>query len=372
MNIVVSGSHIQIYGEDVQTYKTLPIGSYDVCFNKMTGFYLTPRQDLETNEIKVYGNHAKRIEKVLNSFELTDRNFGVILSGPKGIGKSLFARMLAEQCIFRNIPIITVGEYNPGIAEFIGSIDQTVAVIFDEFEKTFGENDNSDPQEEMLSLFDGMNNGKKLFVITCNEVQKLNEYLINRPGRFHYHFTIGNPNEDEIREYMLDKLKPEYQDNIDRIIHFSKTVDVTYDYLRAIAFELNQGYTLEETLNELNIMRTDTTRFDITITLDNGDTYVTYSNIIDLYEKRTRNFKAYGGKHGFGLYFDFHPTDIEILNNTLVLNPNKVNYSFDTDDFYDIDSDDDRDSYQNECKERKIISIVFEKCDNNFVRRYCV
>ena len=45
----------------------------------------------------------------------------------------------------------------------------------------------------MLSLFDGLDNGKKLFVITCNEVERLNAYLLNRPGRFHYHFVDCSP-----------------------------------------------------------------------------------------------------------------------------------------------------------------------------------
>ena len=50
MNIVQSGSRLQVYGEDVQTFKEIPVGSYDVCFNKMTGFYLSTRYDLEANE----------------------------------------------------------------------------------------------------------------------------------------------------------------------------------------------------------------------------------------------------------------------------------------------------------------------------------
>lgn len=47
MNIIVAGSRVQIYGEDVQTYKRLPIASYEVNFNKMTGFFLNKHFDLE-------------------------------------------------------------------------------------------------------------------------------------------------------------------------------------------------------------------------------------------------------------------------------------------------------------------------------------
>ena len=179
MNVVNSGSRYQIYGEDVKTYKNLPIGSYEVNFNKMTGFFLSSRSDLIVNEEKIYGNHEEKVNKVIRSFEISNRNFGIILSGQKGIGKSLFARVLAQKAIEANLPVITVNYYNPGIADFLASIEQEVVVIFDEFEKTFGKSENMDPQEEMLTLFDGLDSGKKLFVITCNDVNKLNSYLIN-------------------------------------------------------------------------------------------------------------------------------------------------------------------------------------------------
>lgn len=253
MNIVVAGPRVQVYGEDVKTYRQLPTGSYDACFDKMTGFFLTPRQDLEAKEGKVYGNHMQKVEKVMRSFAATDRNFGIILSGQKGAGKSLCARLLAERCIQSDIPVITVSMYIPGIADFISSIDQTVAVIFDEFEKTFGAKDDFDPQEEMLGLFDGMDNGKKLFVVTCNEVRNLNTYLLNRPGCFHYHFTITNPTPEEVGEYLADKLLPQYHNTIEKIVNFSRTIDMTYDFLRALAFDINLGYTLNETLADLNI-----------------------------------------------------------------------------------------------------------------------
>lgn len=38
MNIVNAGSRYQVYGEDVKTYKELPIATYSVGFNPMMGF----------------------------------------------------------------------------------------------------------------------------------------------------------------------------------------------------------------------------------------------------------------------------------------------------------------------------------------------
>lgn len=270
MNIVKSGSKVQIYGEEVQTYKTLPVDTYLVNFNKMVGFWLSPRHELESKEEKIYGSHMAKIEKVFKSYELSDRNFGIILSGQKGIGKSLFVKLLAEQAIQKNIPVITVTEYIPGIADFLASIEQEVVVVFDEFEKTFAENDNYNPQDEMLTLFDGIDSGKKLFIITCNETNKLNSYFLNRPGRFHYHFIISLPTDDEVREYCEDKLATEYKDNIDEIVNIAKVENITYDFLRAICFELNQGYSLSETLADLNIQNQENIVFNMEVVFSDG------------------------------------------------------------------------------------------------------
>ena len=122
MNVVHSGDTFQIYGDALKTYDKLPVGTYDVCFNKMTGFYLTSHADLVVNEEKIYGSSPAKVEKVLRGFQAVDRNFGVILSGRKGIGKSLFARQLAVRAKDYNLPLILVSCYYPGIADFLSSI----------------------------------------------------------------------------------------------------------------------------------------------------------------------------------------------------------------------------------------------------------
>lgn len=371
MNVVNSGSKYQIYGEDIKTYKSLPIMSYDVDFNKFTGFYLSSRPDLITNEEKIYGSHEEKVNKVMRSFAATDRNFGIILSGQKGIGKSLFARVLAQAAINNGFPVVTVSTYIPGIADFLMSIEQEIVVIFDEFEKTFGEKEGSDPQEEMLSLFDGLDNGKKLFVITCNEVGRLNSYLLNRPGRFHYHFNITNPSDAEVREYMTDKLKPEYHSEIDRIVNFSRTINITYDYLRAIAFELNLGSTLEDALGDLNITRTSDVRFDYLVTTVDGRMYSAAAQRLDLYSKDNVWDRVYGDK-GSSLRLSFRPCDIEFKNNKLMIDGSKVEIAIDEDDYWDIPSGEEREAAMERDRKRSVRDIVFTKCNFSTLNRYLV
>ena len=187
MHIVESGKRYRIFNNAITTYDQLPPKTYRVDYDPDTRtFSLLEAHDFEIPETKIYGQHLDKVKKVLNAMDKMNRNLGVILSGDKGIGKSLFSKCLGLKARKKGIPVILVNEYNEGIANFLEEIEQTVMILFDEYDKTFNDK-KYNCQAEMLSLFDGVSAGKKLFVITCNEIQSLSQYLINRPGRFHYH-----------------------------------------------------------------------------------------------------------------------------------------------------------------------------------------
>lgn len=255
MHIVESGKRYRIFNNAITTYDQLPPKTYRVDYDPETRiFSLLEAHDFEIPETKIYGQHLDKVKKVLNSMDKMNRNLGVILSGDKGIGKSLFSKCLGLKARKKGIPVILVNEYHEGIANFLEEIEQTVMILFDEYDKTFDEKKHN-CQAEMLSLFDGVSAGKKLFVITCNEIQSLSQYLINRPGRFHYHFRFLYPTADEIRDYMEDKLDKQYYDEIENVIAFSVLMNLNYDCLRSIAFELNNGLKFQEAINDLNIIR---------------------------------------------------------------------------------------------------------------------
>ena len=374
MNVVHSGDNFQIYGNALKTYDQLPIGTYEINFHKMMGFFLTAHSDLVVNEEKIYGSTPSKVDKVLRGFEAVDRNFGVILSGRKGIGKSLFARQLAIRAKEYNLPLIIVPTYYPGIADFISSIEQEVILLFDEFEKTFADQEHCNPQEEMLSLFDGIDSGKKLFIITCNEVHKLNTYLLNRPGRFHYHFVLGNPNPEEIKEYMTDKLKPEYHDVIKKLIGFSLNADLTYDVLRAIAFELNMGYSFEETLMDLNISKEGTPKFNIriefvdgTYRVCNGQRINTYSN-----ERMYFWFNDRSGRSSDSIRIDLTPSDIilDMDHAEMTIDPSKVERYIDA-DYFNMDDPDSKKRYDYLCN-LDISKISFTRVVDEYSYKYLV
>jgi hypothetical protein len=342
----------------------------------MMGFFLNSHNDLVVNEEKIYGSSPAKVDKVLRGFQAVDRNFGIILSGKKGIGKSLFARQLAIKARDYNLPLIIVSDYIPGIADFISSIEQEVIVLFDEFEKTFANRDDMNPQEEMLSLFDGIDSGKKLFVVTCNEVTKLNSYLLNRPGRFHYHFVLSNPTPDEIKEYMTDKLNPEYHHLIKKLIGFSMNVDLTYDILRAIAFEINRGYSFEETLADLNISKENSSKYNVRIDFADGTFRVCLGAKVDIFST-DREYIWFNGDNNIyrgndSIRIDFCPSDmyVDFSSGETTIDLDKI-HKFIDEDYFDMNEPGEKAKYEY-LNNNPIVKISFERIVEDFTYKYLV
>lgn len=308
MKIVNTGSTYKVYTDDLKTYDQLPVGVYRANFSKFTGFFLEKHPDVEITE-KLYGHHHEKVNKILDSFEKFNRNMGVIFSGDKGIGKSMAAKLMSQIAVQRNLPVILINEYLPGVSDLLNDIEQEVVVIFDEFDKTYSgggrDDDGNDRQTEFLTLLDGFGRGKKLYVVTCNSLYKLNDFLVNRPGRFHYHIVFSYPNDDEIREYLSDKLEKKYHNEIDSVVAFSKRVDLNYDCLRAIAFELNNGLTFSDAIKDLNIVNTDRgdEQYVAFLTLSDGSKLTIKKYYMDSYDTDQCDINFDNGKYRVSIWF---------------------------------------------------------------------
>ena len=309
MKAISIGTRYEIYNDTLKAYDALPAKTYTVRFAQMSGFYLEERTDLTVNE-KVYGVHPEKAAKVMKSFALFERNMGVILSGGKGIGKSFFARCLCVQAVAAGYPVIIIDQFIPGISNYIESIDQEAVFLFDEFDKTFGDiragDNEANPQSRLLSLFDGTSQGKKLFIITCNSLHRLSDFLVNRPGRFHYHFRFNYPTPEEISAYLNDKLGGQYQAEIDKVILFSKKVSLNYDCLRAISFELSLGEPFEKVIQDLNIINVNAEDYDVTLYCKGGIIMTAKNQSLDLFNRGEPAYvylRESGGKSGAQVVF---------------------------------------------------------------------
>lgn len=357
MKIVESSGRLHLYGDDMKAYDKIPAGTYDVCFSELSGFYLNQRPNMNVDE-KVYGVAGEKAAKVMSTFKVFTRNLGVILSGDKGIGKSLTAKMIAKTAISEGYPVILVSEYIPGIASFIESIDQEVMILFDEFDKTFRKAGDENPQDTMLSLFDGTTAGKKLFVVTCNDLRNLNDYLVNRPGRFHYHFRFDYPKADEIRTYLQDKLDPKYYGEIEAVVQFSSRVALNYDCLRSIAFELNLGTPFKDAILDLNIVNLDDLNYKITAVTESGKrsfitgSYDLFSEGQDYYDY----FPPIVGNDTFKIRFNTNDIEFDPQTGKCLIMGNKL----DIFNPYDKDEEWDKENYA--AFEKEIVKyIIFER-----------
>ena len=263
MKIIKSEGRYQVYSDGIESFNELPARSYHVMFNENIGFYLMHADDVKNTE-KVYGDLHKKADKVFKAYEASTRSIGVLMSGKKGIGKTMMARIICERANQIGLPVIMVSFNKPGLAHFLGTITQPALVLFDEFEKMFssrnfmssdGDSNEAGGSPEMLSLLDGLYNSKWLFVFTCNRTYDMSSYLLGRPGRIHYHFKFSEPSEDEIREYLTDNIPADKHDQIPEVVAFSKYAEINYDALRAIAFEFNLGGDFREFISDINIDR---------------------------------------------------------------------------------------------------------------------
>lgn len=273
----IDKNNYQVYKGDAEMQDKLDTGVYTLHFQKMMGFYFERREPFAVKE-KLYGDADHVTDMIINGFEHSERPIGAIFSGNKGLGKSVTCRRLCEKMLGKGYPVILVDEYIPGIANFIDSVEQECVFFFDEFEKAFRKRSDGDvePQSELLPLFDGTSSAtKRLYLVTCNNLRDLDDYLINRPGRFHYHIREQYPNVKELHEYLSDKLKPEYQDQIPDILLFSQQIPLNYDCLRAIVFEVNIGNKFRDVINYMNIMKEGAPLYTMDIYFKNGNVMTT-------------------------------------------------------------------------------------------------
>jgi hypothetical protein len=278
-NIIIKDerNHRIISGNAISILDRLPAAIYELSFNKETGFSLNEVDNRFSIADKFYGEVQAITDRVLRTFDITEGNLGVLFSGPKGLGKSMTARNICAEAIRKNLPVILVTEHFENITPFIETISQSVVIVFDEFEKLYPDRrrtdrNDIDGQESLLNLFDSTLSGKKLFLLTCNDISDLSEYLLNRPGRLFYHFKAHRLSIDEITEYCADNLPSEMGGLIPEICSLgTRIADFSYDMLKAVIFELKTYQcNLAEVKRVLNIEAQSRSAFNYAIHFKSG------------------------------------------------------------------------------------------------------
>ena len=230
---IQNGSNYKRVEGNVSNVDTVPKGIYNVGLS-ITGWYLERTADEFVFNYKVYGLQSKFMQHVLTAFKNTKGNFGILLNGTKGTGKSVTAKVLANKF---NLPVIVVksfGENNTQLIEFLASFNFDCVFFFDEFEKNFSDKDSS-----ILQIMDGVYTSeyRRIFLLTTNETN-INDNLISRPSRLRYIHEFSNLEPEITREYLNDTLND--KSHIEDIIDFVDTLQIsTIDILKSIVEEIN-------------------------------------------------------------------------------------------------------------------------------------
>lgn len=253
-NFIKNGNNIIPFPKGLE-YELEPGKVYDLLIKtvwgeRVTRFTLNGEMNLpptvyQTKKDKIF------IDRVLKNFNSSGKNTtGVLLTGDKGTGKSVTAKILAEKA---QLPIIVI---NPDmeekyLEEFFKEFDQPVCILFDEVDKNFS-------TQKMLTFLDGMHKtAKKLVIMTANNEDHLSNYVKNRCSRIRYyrHYSMS----EDAKEYAELICNEKGIDNKEEIVNFIvknikyPSIDNISSFIDEVIFTKEWNLSLNEVLEFMNI-----------------------------------------------------------------------------------------------------------------------
>lgn len=252
----VNEKNYKQYDKPERDLEKLPVGIYTLEYG-MFGMYLERKRDKFDFPYKLYGQTGFA-DRVIKTYKAGNANFGVLLCGLKGTGKTVEAEQI---CNASGLPVIMASQqYNEGrdLIQFLDTVDQDVVVMIDEYEKIFG------ASNALLSVMDGTLAAKhrRLFVLTANAAS-ISDALLDRPSRIHYLKKFGNLATPVVVEVVDDML--EHPELRDEVVNYIGTLEIiTIDIIKTVVREVNLHAEAPERFKDLlNVTSRNSERWDI-------------------------------------------------------------------------------------------------------------
>lgn len=206
----------------------LDTGVYSIKEDQNGNIFLQVEPDFET--IPLSGESVNIARLVVDHYRATTNNFGILLQGSSGNGKT---QTIKHICKTLKLPVIIVNKAfkGPEVKSVLDKVGCNCAVVFDEFEKVYNKQEDS---ESLLGLFDGIDTEHRiLYVVSANEKKNVSQYFFGRPGRFLFNFMYESLRPNEGLEFIKSKIDVT---NESRLLDYLKSVNnLSYDICDKIA-----------------------------------------------------------------------------------------------------------------------------------------
>ena len=198
---MVQGSIVSEINPNFTVEPKIPVGVYDISITRR-GIFLDKISDEFVFPYKIYGLQTDFINHIIKTYNNTTGNIGVLMNGIKGTGKTVSAKILANQLQLPVIILKNMGDETSIAIDYVSTLACDCIIFMDEFEKNF-----STENQEILQLMDGVYNSefRKVFLLTTNELN-VNDNLLGRPSRIRYVKQFGNLDKATVEEYIDENL----------------------------------------------------------------------------------------------------------------------------------------------------------------------
>jgi hypothetical protein len=257
----------------------------------LTGPYLEKIGEKFPMPEKVYGLNRGFIDRVKRTIASTKDNLGVITSGIQGTGKTVTCEIICNELEY---PVVVVQNAFEWLSDFLVGTGMDMVVFFDEFEKVF----EGRASQQLLSVMDGAlsTRWRRVFLMTTNAL-RIDENMLQRPGRIRYVKTFGNLSPSCIEEIVDDRLVS--KNRRDSVIRFISELEIiTIDIVMEVCREVNIHDEDPESFRDCFNVKRNTSYSTVYEVLEDGTEKVAVERA------KIGADKFHDGWEGEDLYFD--------------------------------------------------------------------
>lgn len=190
-------------------------------------------------------------EDVFNQYNMTHKR-NSLLYGPPGTGKTFTIMHICKKMVEEYDAIIILApakdtDFKPLTSNFREPLeDYNKIFIIEEITEAKGK------KEEILSFLDGEDSWEHSYTIgTTNYPEKLDNNVVDRPGRFDRIIEVGFPDKEERRTYLEELTGREYSDK-----EIQLTSNYSFAYLKELVLRMEfENKSLREVVEDFNELK---------------------------------------------------------------------------------------------------------------------